>query len=603
MPASEFENLFQMFDRSVETWGSRELFGTKKQGTWTWTTYAEVGALVAALRGGLASLGIQRGDRVCLISNNRVEWVVAAYACFGLGAVLVPMYESQLFKEWAYIANDCEATAVMASTASILEQCKALQADVPSLKHVIGFLLPESDPHSYAALIEVGKQHPAPAAGVLGGDTACFIYTSGTTGNPKGVILSHKNLLSCIFSVEYLFPVGPEDRSLSFLPWAHCFGHACELHLFISRGASLALCESVDKIVPNLAEVKPTVLISVPRIFGKIYDSVNRQMQARPAVVQSLFQAGLRLAGKRRTGALLSLLEKVTLGLADRLIFSKIQARFGGRLKFAISGGSALAREVGEFVDSLGITIFEGYGVTETSPLVSVNCAGANRIGSVGKPVLGVSVTIDTTRGDDGRQGEIVVHGPNVMVAYHHHDQENREAFTPDGGFRTGDLGYLDDDGFVYVTGRLKEQYKLENGKYVAPAPLEEKIKLSPFISQAVVYGANKLYNVALIVPDLDAVKRWAPEHGLGTLSDSALVLEPQVKALIQAEVDKASAGFKGFERIKRIALTAEDFTMQNGMLTPSLKVKRRVVWQKYGPTIEALYAADAAPEKVGVLA
>jgi long-chain acyl-CoA synthetase len=591
MSSIKFENLVDMFERSVKAYAPRDLFGTKKNGQWIWTTYGEVGKLVDDLRGGLASLGIQRGDRLCIISNNRVEWAAVTYACMGLGVAVVPMYEAQLAKEWAFIANDCGAVAIVTATKEIHEKVTELLEKVPTVKHLIGLALPKSDPTSFEALLEAGAKTPVASLHPEAKETSCLIYTSGTTGNPKGVILSHGNIISNVNAVQSMLPIGGDDRSLSFLPWAHSFGHTCELHCMLSRGASIAICEAVDKIVANLAEVRPTVLMSVPRIFNKIYDGVNKQMSEKPAVVQRLFRAGLRAATKQKKGDALSLLERATLAIADRVVFGKIRDKFGGRLKYAFSGGSALSKDVAQFIDALGITVYEGYGLTETSPIATANRPGGHRIGSVGQAIPGVKIVIDKSKAEDGKQGEILVYGPNIMVGYYNRDQENKEVFTEDSGFRTGDLGYLDDDGFLYITGRIKEQYKLENGKYVAPAPLEEQLKLSPFIINAMVYGDNRLFNVALIVPDLDAVKKWAAAQGVSADSDQKLLEGSKVKDMLQAEVDKASSSFKGFERIKKITLTPEDFSTQNGMLTPSLKVKRRVVWGKYGPQIEALYA------------
>lgn len=602
MSSAKYENLVDMFERSVKAFGPRQLFGTKKNGQWGWTTYSETGKQVEAFRAGLVALGVKRGDNVAIISNNRVEWAVAAYACFGIGAALVPMYEAQLAKEWAFICNDCSAVAVIAATDEIHEKCKELKEKAPSIQHVIGLSLPKTDPLSYAGLLEAGEKAPSPSIHPEPKDTACLIYTSGTTGNPKGVILSHGNLISNINAVQGMLPLNDEDRSLSFLPWAHSFGHTCELHCMLSRGASIAICEAVDKIIANLAEVKPTVLMSVPRIFNRIYDGVNKQMAARPPLVQKLFHAGLKAASKQKKGQSLGLVEKATLAVADKVVFTKIRARFGGRLKYAFSGGSALSKDVGEFIDSLGITVYEGYGLTETSPITTANRPGGHRIGSVGQPIPGVKVVIDKAASGDPKHGEIVVYGPNVMMGYHNREEDNKAAFTEDGGFRTGDLGYIDDDGFLYITGRIKEQYKLENGKYVAPAPLEEQLKLSPFIINAMVYGDNRLYNVALIVPDMDAVKAWAGSQGISADSDEKLLENARVKEMMQSEVEKASAEFKGFEKVKRITLTAEDFTTQNDLLTPSLKVKRRVVWQKYGPQIEALYA-ESKPATKGAAA
>ncbi|WP_437585959.1 AMP-dependent synthetase/ligase [Sorangium sp. So ce1000] len=604
---ANLENLVELLDRALNLHGPRPLFGTKTEGRWDWITYAEFGQLVARFRGGLASLGVQRGDRVALISNNRVEWAVSAYACFSMGVAVVPMYEAQLPSEWAFIINDCEAVAAIVATPQIYGKCKDLPTKAPSLKHVVCMFdpdgaadgLPGVKTSSYKELLAAGERSPAPAIQPTSKDMACLIYTSGTTGNPKGVILSHGNIASNVCAVLELIPFGGADRSLSFLPWAHSFGHTGELHVMITVGASMALSESVDKIIANLGEVHPTVLMSVPRIFNRIYEGVQKQMSEKSAVIQALFRAGMRAATKQQKGEPLALVDRLALAVADRAIFSKIRAKFGGKLKYAISGGAALAREVAEFVDALGITVYEGYGLTETSPVAAVNYPGARRLGSVGKPIPGVRIVIDRAETHDPKQGEIVVYGPNVMLGYYKRDEESKAVFTEDGGFRTGDLGYLDDDGYLFVTGRIKEQYKLENGKYVAPAPLEEKLKLSPLINGAMVHGDNRPFNVALIVPEMAALKEWARGEGLSFESTDAMLRHPRVVARVQAEVDKYASDFKSFEKIKQIALSDEDFTAENGMLTPTLKLKRRVALQKYGPAIEALYAgAKAAPRE-----
>jgi len=597
MSSASFTNLVDMFETSVEKFGPQKLFGTKREGKWQWSTFREIGKQVDDLRAGMAAVGIKAGDRVCVISNNREEWAIACYACYGLGAAMVPLYEAQAEKEWAFIANDCEAVAVIGANQAIYEKCQNLPKSVPSIKHVIGMELDESDEHSFAALMKKGEESPVASIDPGEKDTAMLIYTSGTTGNPKGVILSHGNIVSNINAIHGMLPLGADDRSLSFLPWAHSFGHTCELHGMLSVGASIALAEAIDKIVPNLAEVQPTVLFSVPRIFNRIYDGVNKQMQSKPGIIRSLFAGGLRASKAKSEGEDLCLGQRMTLGLADKLVFGKIRSKFGGRLKYAFSGGSALSKEVGEFIDGLGITVYEGYGLTETSPIATANRPGAHIIGTVGKPIPGVTIEIDKTVVEEENQGEIIIKGPNVMVGYHNRPEENEAAFTEDGGFRTGDLGYLDDEGFLRITGRIKELYKLENGKYVAPAPLEEKLKLSPFIANAMVYGDNRLFNVALIVPDMGTLKAWAEESGIATDDDQALVENHQVKDHMMSEVDKVAAGFKGFERVKKITLAAEDFTTENGLLTPSLKLKRRVAMKQYGDQIDALYK-EPPPKK-----
>ena len=442
-------------------------------------------------------------------------------------------------------------------------------------------------------MLAAGAKAPIPSIKPDPKDTSCLIYTSGTTGNPKGVILSHGNIISNINAVHNMLPMRTDDRSLSFLPWAHSFGHTCELHGLVSVGGQIALAEAVDKIIANLAEVHPTLLFSVPRIFNRIYDNLHKQMAGKPPVIQSLFKAGIAAATKaRKQGAgSLGLGEKLKLTLAKKLIFKKVVEKLGGKMQYAFSGGAALSKEVAEFIDALGITVYEGYGLTETSPIATANRPGAHRIGSVGKPIEHVKIVIDKEASGDPKHGEIVVHGPNIMQGYHNRDQENAEVFTSDRGFRTGDLGYLDDDGYLYITGRIKEQYKLENGKYVSPAPLEELLKLSPFILNAMVYGDNRLYNVALVVIDPEYVKTWASEQGLSFKDNDEMCKNDAVKKQVMKEVEHYSKDWKGFEKVQKITLTAEDFTTANNMLTPSLKVKRRFVWQKYSAQIEALYA------------
>jgi long-chain acyl-CoA synthetase len=590
-----FENLVDVFDYATKQFASRELFGTKTNGSWVWTTYAEFASQVEKARGGLASLGIARGDKVTVISDNRVEWAVIAYACFGLGAAMVPMYEAQHEKDWEYIVRDCEAKALVVASKAILDKTRRFIDEVPSLKQII--CLEEGATNgkavtTYSAMLASGKS--VPAIKPQPGDTCCLIYTSGTTGNPKGVILSHGNIASNIEGVKKVFPMSEDDRSLSFLPWAHSFGQTCELNMLFSRGASMALCESTQKILENLAEVKPTLLFSVPRIFNKLYQAVQKTISEKPAPVQNLVKAALRCTEKERAHERLSLGEHVTLALADKLVFSKVRERFGGRLRYAFSGGAAISREVAEFIDSLGVTVYEGYGLTETSPIATANWPGERRIGSVGRPIPGVRIEIDPSvgHGTPGRvEGEIIVHGPNVMQGYFKRAEENAQVFTKDQGFRTGDQGYLDPSGYLYITGRIKEQYKLENGKYVVPSPLEEKLKLSPYVLNALVYGDNKPYNVALVCADMAAVKKFAQEQGLGSQSGEALLENPRVRELFKKELETHSADFKGFEAVKDFAIIDEDFTTDNGMLTPSLKVKRRKVMEKYGKLIEGLYA------------
>jgi long-chain acyl-CoA synthetase len=591
---AKFETLVDIYQDAIKTFPDNPLFGTKRGGQWQWMTYLEFGRTTDGFRAGLAALGLQQGDRVAIISNNRPEWAVAAYACFGLGVAFVPMYEAQLPKDWEFIVNDCQAKVLIVASDAIAEKTRPFLDTLPSLEHIVSMdpATKTSDKvHSFKSLAatppKVATVKPASK------DTAGLIYTSGTTGNPKGVILSHGNIATNVSAIHACFPMSSMDRSLSFLPWAHSFGQTVELHGLFSMGASLAIAESVEKILDNLAETKPTLLFSVPRIFNKLYAAVQKQISTKPGVIQSMVKTSLATRAKQRNGEEVSLGEGLLLAITDRVVFSKVRARFGGELKYAFSGGAAISTEVAEFIDSLGITVYEGYGLTETSPIATANWPNNRKIGSVGKPIPGVTVKIS----DDG---EIVVYGPNVMQGYHNRKEENDAVLLSDGGFKTGDMGRIDEDGFVFITGRLKEQYKLENGKYVVPTPLEEQLKLSAFILNVMVHGDNKPYNVALVVANVTAVKEWGKDNGVGDTDPDTLLANPKVRALFKKELDHYGEKFKGFEGVKDFALIAEDFSTENGLLTPSLKVKRRKVFEKYGSLIESLYSRkkERAPEE-----
>lgn len=593
--AEPFNDLVDVCQKSVARYPRRRLFGTKRDGRWQWITYRDFGARVDAFRGGLADLGIGRGDTVAIISANRLEWAIAAYAAYGLGARFCPMYEHQQEADWKYILNDSGARVALVSTYPIYDTVRAWPAEIGTLEHVYSMALPAEDEASFLSLEERGKKRPAPPVKLDPEDLCGFIYTSGTTGKPKGVLLSHGNICSNLNAVSSLFPIYDDDVSVSFLPWAHSFGQTCELHFMLSRGSAMALAESIEKLADNLVEVRPTVLIAVPRIFNRIYDGLLKKVAEDGGIKKLLFDAGMELATEKRK------LEKkgrssLTMNLKhafyDRVVFSKVRARFGGRLRYAVSGGAALSTEVAEFIDKLGIFVCEGYGLTETSPIVSCNRLDHRKIGSVGLPISGVEVTIDTSvvEDKDSGDGEIVVHGPNVMKGYHQLPAETESVMTADGGFRTGDLGRIDKDGFLFITGRIKEQYKLENGKYVVPAPLEELLQLSPFVSQAFIHGANKPYNVALIVPDRTALEKWAHERGLGDDYEKLLAHE-KVRKLFDVEIDEHGKDFRGYERIRRFRLVAEEFSVDNGMLTPKMSIKRNAVMDRYGKELDGLHA------------
>jgi len=570
--AEHFDSLVDLGEKSCAKHAARDLFGTKTGSDWTWTTYAQFKGQVDACRAGLAHLGVGRGDKVAIVSDNRTEWAVACYATYGRAAAFVPMYEAQKADEWAFILEDSACKVVLGAKKATYEKLVALQKDLPALTRVIGIDLPTDHPASFQTLLAAGAGTPVPAERPTPADTAGLIYTSGTTGKPKGVILSHGNICSNINAIHDVFVFTTDDRSLSFLPWAHSFGQTCELHGLLSMGCSIAINDDIPNLIANLALVKPTILFAVPRIFNRIYAGVNEQIAERPAVIQALFRRGIAAATRQRRGE--------SLGLADRLVLLLAD-------KYAVSGSAALNPDVANFIDALGIEVYEGYGLTETSPIATANYPGHRKIGSVGKPIPGVRIVIDRVVTGDDQHGEIVIYGPNVMQGYHNRPDENAAVLMPDGGFRSGDMGYLAPDGYLYITGRIKEQYKLETGKYVVPSPLEEELKLSPYIANVMLHGANKPFNVALIVPDAEAVGRWVRENGVGA---GEVTNNERVRELIADEIKKHSGSFKSYERPEKFVLVSEDFTVDNGMLTPTLKVKRRSVLARYQKQLEALY-------------
>jgi long-chain acyl-CoA synthetase len=419
------------------------------------------------------------------------------------------------------------------------------------------------------------------------------VYTSGTTGKPKGVLLSHANLANNVSAVTDVFPLVPDDRTLSFLPWAHAFGQTVELHTVYSLGMSTAFAESTAKIVANLGEVGPTMLVSVPRIFSRIYDGLKKHMEAEGGLTKTMFDAAVsnaykkqKLDGEGGSNWWVNAQHK----LFDRVVMSKVRARFGGNLKYAISGGAAIPQEVANFIDALGINVYEGYGLSETSPIATANWPGSRILGSVGRAIPGIRIEIDKAISADPRDGEIIVYGHNIMQGYHNLPEKTAEVMTDDDGFRTGDLGHVDDEGFLFVTGRVKEQYKLANGKYVVPTLIEDYLSLSPYIASGMVYGDGRPYNVALIVPEFEAVAEWAETEGI-ELDEDELVHDSRVLELIGAEITKQTEPLPRYERIREFALLGEDFTTENGMLTPTLKLKRNKVWDEFGDDVENLYS------------
>ena len=586
------KNLIEMLENSRQLYGDRPLYGTKRDGIYEWTTYEQFSEKVDALRGGLASLGVSSGDKVAIICKNTEEWAVSAYATYGLCGQHIPMYETQMPSEWEYIIRDCGAKVLLAANSSIFEKTRNFPDQIDSLEHVI--LLTgsvEGEVTTYEDLLKKGREKPVQKMEPESHAPMGMIYTSGTTGNPKGVILSHRNLIFECSVVIPLLGMSRDVRTLAFLPWAHVFGQVAEVHGIIGCGGSAGLVDDVNTLVDELGVVKPSVFFAVPRVYNRIYDRLQEQMKEKPGLIRALFYGGLKQAKREREGETLGFLDNLILLLARKIIFKKILNRFGGNLRIAVSGASALSPSVAEFINDIGISIYEGYGLSENTAALSLNYPGSRRFGSVGKPLPGVRIEIDkTVEGSKEEDGEVQAFGENIMIGYHNLPDKTKESITEDGALRTGDLGHLDSDGYLYITGRVKEQYKLENGKYVAPAPLEESLKLSSYIDQVMLYGFNRPHNVALIVVAMPAVTQYAEDLGISGSTEDILN-EPRIRELFKEQLKHFGKDFKGFEHPQNFALLSEEWGIDNGLLTPTLKLKREVVEEKFKTEIEELFS------------
>jgi long-chain acyl-CoA synthetase len=551
---------------------------------------------VRALRHGLRSLGVKPGDRVALLAENRLEWALADLAILCSGAITVPIYPTLLADTVGFILKDCAPAAVFVSTAEQAEKVHGLRAELPFLNDVIAFedvALPNIMP--FAKLLQIGEnlllEHPPEPrddlAPVGRDDPASIIYTSGTTGDPKGVVLSHWNFVSNVLAVHELIDVSPADTCLSFLPLSHVLERMAGFYTMMHGGVGIAYAERMDTVPVDLLDVRPTVVISVPRLYEKIYARVMGMAMAGSALKKNIFfwaRAVGRDYGRRRMGgAPISPWLRFRYRLADRLVFRKLRARTGGRLRFFVSGGAPLAPAINEFFYAAGLTVLEGYGLTETSPVLAVNTFDRFRIGSVGPPLPHTEIRI-------AEDGEIMARGPQVMIGYYNNPEATREVLSTDGWLATGDIGHLDEDGFLFITDRKKDVIVTAGGKNIAPQPIENTIRTNKYVSQVVVIGDQRPYLSCLIVPDFETLADFAAQQGLGGLTPADLILEPQVRDLFEAQIARVNSKLPGFNQVKTFALLEREFTIEEGELTPTLKVKRWAIARKYGDVIDGLY-------------
>ena len=575
-------------------------FRSKVAGTWLPITHRQAAERVQAISLGLRELGVQPGDRVGIVSENRPEWALTDYACLAARAADVPIYPTLTAKQTEYILHDSESVAVCCSTDEQVAKVLEVRAGLPGLKHVIAFdasvkrtgvlTLAEVEAKGRAA----SSKYPdwkREALAVQPDDLATLIYTSGTTGDPKGVMLSHHNIWSNVQAVLQIIPIGTDDSCLSMLPLSHSYERMVDYTLF-QAGVLINYAESFDTVAANLQEVKPTVVLSVPRLYEKVYARVLENALSGSAIKRAIFFWAKRagedwathhLAGLRVPGGL-AFKKKI----ADKLVFSKLQARTGGRIRFFVSGAAPLSADIAKFFYSAGLPVIEGYGLTESSPVLTLNPLERIKLGTVGKAIPGVELKF-------AADGEILARGPNIMKGYYKLPDATRETVDAEGWLHTGDIGEIDSDGYLKITDRKKELIKTAGGKYIAPQPIEAMVKRNKFVTNAVLYGDRRKYPIVLVVPNYDNLERWAKERNLSYTSRAQLITLPDVHAKIEREVMGAVRELAKFEMPKKVLLIENDFTIEAGELTPTLKVKRRVVEKRYKELIDRVYAADDA--------
>jgi long-chain acyl-CoA synthetase len=571
----------------------------KHDGAWKSISTDTIVERVRRISLGLAALGIPRGARVGILSENRPEWLISDYAILTAGMTDVPVYPTLPAEQIPYIMNDSGAVAIFVSTAAQAEKLGRVRAEMPAIKHVISFVspCPPGANMTFEELEQLGAREDsaeaaakwkADALAVSPDDLATLIYTSGTTGEPKGVMLTHDNLWSNCQACLGALRVSEEDLALSFLPLSHIFERQGDYFLFYC-GASIAYAESIDTVPFNMAEVRPTMMMSVPRLYEKIYARILENALAGSAIKKNIFfwargvadrWATEKLAGRTPSGML-----AFQYGLAQKLVFSKLKERVGGRLRFFCSGGAPLAPEINKFFFASGLTILEGYGLTETSPVMTVTTFDQFRIGSVGKAIAGVEIVI-------AADGEILTRGPHVMKGYYNKPEATAEAIDADGWFHTGDIGVIE-DGFLRITDRKKDIIVTAGGKNIAPQPIENLLKTNKYVSQLVMIGDKRKFPIVLVVPNFDQLEKWAARKNIVWASRAQLLAMPTVQAKMQRELLEEHLkghGLASFETPKKVVLLEQEFTIEGGELTPKLSIKRRVIDQKYKAVIDAAY-------------
>jgi long-chain acyl-CoA synthetase len=577
----------------------------KKGDRWIDITVSELRDTVRWFSTGLRVLGVKPGDRVGLLSENRPEWAESDFAILALGAVTVPIYPTLLGWQIEYIVNDASAVALICSNDEQLKKVQAIRGHCPSVHNIIVCDPPADLPYgvlTFDQVVKKGREEEEKSGRarfdelmrVATPDTlATLVYTSGTTGNPKGAMLTHGNIASNVAAASILYPLGPEHTALSILPLSHILERMGDF-FFFSKGVCIAYAENVNKVADNLQEIRPDVFAAVPRLFEKMRTRIMDNVATQSGGKQKIFRWALGVAEQRLpfrvSGQSMPPGLALKSFLADKLVFKKILQRLGGRVKIVLSGGAPLSAELASFFIGAGVEIYEGYGLTETSPVIAINLPDHRKIGTVGQVIPGVEVKI-------APDGEILSRGPHIMKGYWNNPEATAQAIDPEGWFHTGDIGEVDSEGFLKITDRKKDIIINAYGKNIAPQPLEALLKSSPYIGTPVLIGDRRKYLSALIVPNFEKLERDAAAMGVQAENREKFIENERVRSIIQDEIDRFNQNLDRQEKIRRFALLPRDFTIDEDEITPSLKVKRKVIDKKYKAIIDELYSGDDADE------
>ncbi|MFZ1288982.1 MAG: long-chain fatty acid--CoA ligase [Melioribacteraceae bacterium] len=598
-PIKDFKTIPEMFDVVTKTYGVNKTYIKHKiDGKFIDVNYQEVRDITENVASGLAALGIKRGDKVAIISENRPEWYYSDFAILGLGAIDVPIYPNSTSDTIEYIINNSESVGVIVSTKFQLNKVLKVKSKCRNLNFIINISNDDTEGeagvYTFNQAIDRGKiykrENPSHFLNSIEltneNDLCTIIYTSGTTGEPKGVMLTNKNILSNVKSACEVIRVTDEDTFLSFLPLSHIFERMAGYYLAFSCGSTVAFAEGIEKVAQNMGEIKPTVMTGVPRLFERMYSKIKKNIEKQPEKKQKIFEWAIGIGQEfrelKRNSRPVPFTLTIKHKLAEKLVFNKLKQVTGGNLRFFISGGAALARELGVFFEAVGILVLEGYGLTESSPVITVNRENDYKFGSVGKTVPGVEVKI-------AKDGEILAYGPNIMQGYFKKKRETQEMII-DGWLHTGDIGVFDAEGFLIITDRKKSLFKTSGGKYVAPTPIENLFLGSKYIDQFIIIGDKRMFISALVVPDFEALREYADAHRIPYKTNEDLIKLKQIEEMMEKDFTQFQKQLASYEKIRRFTLLSQPFSIESGEMTPSLKLKRKVIEERYKDLIEDMY-------------